>query len=111
MAPRSLTFGEVQAEIGRDAPVGTRVGWYGGGGHFQTIVGWLVADNGTEYIDVSDPIYLDSQIEYSKFASAYQSGGNWTHSYLTMPPPIAVVAMAGGAGHVYKVTDHDALGG
>jgi hypothetical protein len=106
---RSFTFAEVQAEIARDAPLGTRVGWFGGGGHFQTIVGWLVADNGTEYIDVSDPIYLDNQIAFAQFASGYQSGGVWSHSYLTSAPP-AAVAMAGGAAMAFSIADPNALG-
>ena len=106
---RSLRFSEVQAEIGRDAPLGTRVGWFGGGGHFQTIVGWLVADSGVEYIDVSDPIYLDNQVVFSSFASGYQSGGNWTHSYVTrMPAPAAVAAVGAGLG--FEVADPNAIG-
>jgi hypothetical protein len=81
----------------------------GGGGHFQTIVGWLLATSGTEYIDVSDPIYLDNQVAFSSFASGYQSGGNWTHSYITQPPPpmVAVAMAAGGA----VPADPNALGG
>jgi len=106
---RTFTFAEVQTEIARAAPLGTRVGWSGGGGHFQTIVGWLVAGDGTQYVDVSDPIYLDMTIAYSQFVSAYQSSGTWTHSYVTMrPPPSTAHAMAGGA--AYEVFDRDALG-
>jgi hypothetical protein len=86
---RALSFAEIQTEIGKDAPIGSRVGWYGGGGHFQTVVGWLVGEGGTEYIDISDPIYLDAQIEYADFASSYQTGGDWTHSYLTRAPAAA----------------------
>jgi Papain-like cysteine protease AvrRpt2 len=40
---RTLTFAEVQTEIAADAPIGCRVGWYGGGGHFLVIAGWVVA--------------------------------------------------------------------
>jgi len=81
--PRSLSFPEVQTEIGASKPIASRVGWFGGGGHFMTIVGWLVASSGEQYLDIADPIYLNSQIPYNSYASAYQSGGNWTHSYLT----------------------------
>jgi hypothetical protein len=82
-----------------------------GGGHFQTIVGWLVADSGTQYIDVSDPIYLDNQVVFSNFAAGYQSGGSWTHSYITRSPPAALaVATAGGAAAQFQVADLSALG-
>jgi hypothetical protein len=105
---RSFTFAEVQNEIGRAAPLGTRVAWSGGGGHFQTVVGWLVAADGSEYVDVSDPIYLDTNVAFSQFVSAYQSNGVWTHSYVTRSPPPTVAAMAGG--DVPPISDPDALG-
>ena len=112
METRSLTLGEIQAAIQQDSPIGTRVGWFGGGGHFQTIVGWLVADSGIEYIDISDPIYLDSQIVFSEFASAYQGGGTWTHSYLTaQPAPLVAVAMLAGADSRFEPLDRNAIGG
>ena len=84
----SLSFAEIQSEIARNSPVGSRVAWFGGGGHFQAIVGWLVGHGGTKYIDVSDPIYLDTQIAYSEFVASYQSNGVWTHSYLTQPSTV-----------------------
>lgn len=87
-----LSFAALQTEINNSQPVGCRIGWTGGGGHFVAIVGWLAASSGTEYIDISDPIYLDSQIAFANFAGAYQSGGTWTHSYLTI-----AVSAAGGA--------------
>jgi Papain-like cysteine protease AvrRpt2 len=87
MQSRALGFAEVQQEIGNDAPVGARVGWHGGGGHFMAITGWLVGESGDEYIAVSDPIYGETQILFGDYADAYQSGGDWTHSYLTHPPP------------------------
>jgi hypothetical protein len=86
MISATLSFAQIQAEIGRDTPLCTRVRWSGGtAAHFQAIVGWLVGDTGVEYLDVSDPIYLDSQIAFSDFASSYQSGGDWTHTYFTQP--------------------------
>jgi len=86
MVSRSMSFAEVQGEIRLSKPVGSRVGWFGGGGHFMAIVGWLVADSGEQYLDIADPIFLNSQIPYDSYASAYQSGGDWTHSYLTQAP-------------------------
>lgn len=88
MVSSSLAFADIQNEIGNDGPIGARVAWYGGGAHFMVVAGWLVGDTGTEYIDISDPIYLDSQIAYADFASSYQSGGDWTHSYFTQLPQL-----------------------
>ncbi len=109
MEARSFTFSEIQAEIAKSNPVCSRVGWYGGGGHFQAIAGWLIAQSGTEYIDVSDPIYLNTQIAFAQFASHYQSGGTWTHSYVTKPPP-AGAAIAGVAASSLAFRDESAIG-
>jgi hypothetical protein len=92
MQSRRLSFVEVQAEIQASKPVGTRVAWFGNGAHFMAIVGWLVADGGEQYIDIADPIYLDSQIIYNDYASAYKGGGTWTHSYLTQAPQAQAAA-------------------
>ena len=107
MQSRSLSFAEVQTEIGASKPVGSRVGWYGGGGHFMAVVGWLVADSGEQYLDIADPIFLNSQILYSSYASAYQSGGDWTHSYLTQTPQAQ--AALGGNRAALTATARDAL--
>jgi hypothetical protein len=93
---RSLTFSEVQAEIGAKKPIGCRVGWYGGGGHFLVIRGWIVGETGIQYIELSDPIYLNNQIPYADFASSYQFGGDWTHSYLTEAVMVVARAQLGG---------------
>lgn len=103
---RTLTFAEVQTEIGISAPIGTRVGWNGGGGHFQAICGWLVGASGIEYIDITDPIYLGTQIPFSSFAGSYQSGGTWSHSYLTEPPP----PLGGSLVTSLGITDQTAIG-
>ena len=96
MSAGTLTFAQVQNEIAAGTPVGCRVGWYGGGGHFLTIIGWVVGATGTEYIELADPIYLNTQIPYIDFASAYQSGGVWSHTYLTQAVPAQVAAALGG---------------
>jgi hypothetical protein len=102
----SLTFAQVKAEIALGAPIGSRVGWNGGGGHFQVICGWLETASGSEFIDVSDPIYLNTQILFSSFASGYQSGGTWSHSYLTKPPG----ASTGGAVALSQPPDATSIG-
>ena len=94
MIAAPLSFTAVQTEVNGSQPIGCRIGWTGGGGHFVAIVGWLTGSSGTDYIDVSDPIYLDSQIAFANFAGAYQSGGSWTHSYLTIATSAAGGAVA-----------------
>ncbi|HYU25687.1 MAG TPA: papain-like cysteine protease family protein [Thermoanaerobaculia bacterium] len=77
-------FANVVTQIGASRPLGCRIGWQGGGGHFVVIDGYTpgAANN---VITVKDPIYGTSVIPYQTFATAYQGSGSWTHSYLTKP--------------------------
>jgi Papain-like cysteine protease AvrRpt2 len=70
----------LEGEIVRRFPVGVRIGWSGGGGHF-VIVDGATTSNST--IHVEDPIYGTSDIAYSTLASSYQGSGSWTHTYFT----------------------------
>jgi len=78
-APESFTY--VQLEITAQRPVGVRIGWYGGGGHFVAVTGYDDT-NGAQQVDIEDPWYGPSTYDYGSFVSAYQSGaGQWTHTY------------------------------
>ncbi|MDQ0966650.1 hypothetical protein QFZ20_002053 [Flavobacterium sp. W4I14] len=79
---QTLTFNQVEAEINSGKVIGTRVGWYGGGGHFMVIYGCKTI-NGVNYYNIDDPIYGKSEITENAYLSAYQGAGKWTHSYLT----------------------------
>lgn len=84
-----IPFSQVKTEIDAGRPVGTRIGWSGGGGHFMVIYGYsesLVL--GTRYLYIDDPIYGKSFLTYDTFATAYQGSGSWTHSYFTKSQPI-----------------------
>ncbi len=70
----------LEGEIVRRFPVGVRIGWSGGGGHF-VIVDGATTSNST--VHVEDPIYGTSDIAYSTLASSYQGSGSWTHTYFT----------------------------
>ena len=76
------TFAAVRDEIDAGRPVGARIGWSGGGGHFMCIYGysWIV---GQEYFDIDDPIYGKSHVSVADFSSNYQGSGSWTHTYFT----------------------------
>jgi hypothetical protein len=76
------TFQQVRDEIDAGRPVGARVGWSGGGGHFMVIYGYSFVV-GTQYFDIDDPIYGKSHLSVSDFSSNYQGSGTWTHTYFT----------------------------
>ena len=91
----SIAFAGVQAEINGLRPLGCRIQWAGtnNGAHFVALGGWLIAADGSTYVNVCDPLYGTVQKKYDDFASAYVSPGDaWTHSYFT----IGAMAVAGG---------------
>jgi len=77
-----VSFQQVRDEIDAGRPVGTRIGWSGGGGHFMAIYGYSLV-SGVEYFDIDDPIYGKSHLTVADFSSNYQGSGTWTHTYLT----------------------------
>jgi len=85
MTDNSETFQTASGEIDNGRPLCCRIGWRLGSAHFVAIYGWLLGTSGTEYFFVSDPIYGLTRIVRSSFASKYQGGGTWTHSYFVGP--------------------------
>lgn len=77
-----ISYANVKAEIDAGRPVGARVGWSGGGGHFMVIYGYSTAGN-AQYFNIDDPIYGKSTPTVANFSSSYQGSGTWTHSYYT----------------------------
>ncbi|MEU1203697.1 papain-like cysteine protease family protein [Nocardia sp. NPDC005825] len=77
-----LTTAQLGLELAATLPVGTRVGWAGGGGHFMVLRGRFMS-NGVEYVSVADPWYGDSDVTDATYRNAYQGSGTWTHSYKT----------------------------
>lgn len=78
----SVSFQQVKDEIDAGRPVGARIGWSGGGGHFMVIYGYSIVF-GVEYFDIDDPIYGKSHLTVADFSSNYQGSGSWTHTYFT----------------------------
>jgi hypothetical protein len=75
------SISKLRSQLGAGRPVGARVGWAGGGGHFVVISGCL--DDATGILEVRDPIYGTSEISVAAFAASYQGSGSWTHTYFT----------------------------
>jgi hypothetical protein len=82
MMSGQASFQQVRDEIDAGRPVGARIGWGGGGGHFMVIYGYSLV-LGMEYFDIDDPIYGKSHLSVTDFASNYQGSGSWTHTYFT----------------------------
>jgi len=92
----TLIYTAVKAEIDGGRPLGTRIGWAGGGGHFMVIEGYR--DGGaaaTREVAIHDPIYGESQYAYDSYRTAYlgTAGNNWTHSYKTRSHRIRIGAI------------------
>jgi len=81
----TATRPQVMTEVDRRRPLGVRIGWSGGGGHFVAIDGYEedAAERDGGIVEVTDPIYGTSRILYEDLASNYQSSGSWTHTYWT----------------------------
>lgn len=87
MIGHPLEFEQVQAEIGSARPLGIRIGWSGGGGHFIAAIGWSVTATGQRLVTICDPIYGVSELTFEALNLRYRGAGAWTHSYLTGDPP------------------------
>jgi papain like cysteine protease AvrRpt2 len=73
----------VRGEIRGGRPVGTRVGWPDGTGHFIVLEG--CREDGA-YVAVEDPWYGASDLAPEVLTSGYQGTGTWTHTYYTRAP-------------------------
>ena len=71
----------IRSELDAGRPIGIRIGWAGGGGHFVMISGCF--DDATGILEVRDSIYGTSEISIAAFSSGYQGSGSWTHTYYT----------------------------
>lgn len=75
---------DVRREIGRNAPLGCRVGWSHGGGHFVVIAGYEdAADEMRVDVEDPDPFFASSTYLWEEFTNRYRGRGVWTHSYTT----------------------------
>jgi hypothetical protein len=76
----AASFAQVQTAISSSQPLGVRIGWSSGGGHFVAIRGYHSAQ---QMLDVEDPWNGPSQVPYATFSTSYLGTGTWTDSYFT----------------------------
>jgi hypothetical protein len=70
----------IQAEIDAGRPVGVRIGWRGGGGHFVLITGYRALVR-TPLLRVEDPWTGVSELTIGELSTRYKGNGTWTHTY------------------------------
>ena len=75
---------QVDNELAAGNPVGVRIGWSGGGGHFMVLSAYQSALN---RVEVRDPIYGTTVYDYETFRDAYQGSGSWTYTYYLKSAP------------------------
>lgn len=80
IAAGALSFAEITAEVDAREPIGVRIGWRSGGGHFIVIEGYSRADG---LVEVEDPIEGHAQMTYEALVGDYGGAGAWTHTYRT----------------------------
>lgn len=83
----SLPFPQVTSEVSKQKPLGVRIGWAGGGGHFVAVTGYDDSDpvNQLVYVSDPDPGTGPSWVSYNTLVSGYQGSGSWTDCYFTKP--------------------------
>jgi hypothetical protein len=79
---RAASLNEIRAEIDSNRPLGVRIAWSSGGGHFVVVSGYSTSPVG-DMVTIEDPVYGQSILLLSTFTTAYQGSGSWTHSYWT----------------------------
>ena len=81
-----LSLSEIREQINQGAPVGVRIGWKSGGGHFVVITAVGPPDPRGEshtWLRIADPKDpAASYLTYRTLKSRYKGEGSWTHSYL-----------------------------
>jgi hypothetical protein len=78
-----LSFAEIKAQIDVKCPIGVRIEWAGGGGHFVVIDGYSTAEE-LSLCDPADPT-TTIMVDYGIFLTNYLGSGKWTHHYYTKP--------------------------
>lgn len=113
----NLSINDLDTELAKGRPVGTRIGWSGGGGHFMVLAGASVSE---KRVHVHDPIYGDQDYDYDAYCNSYQGSGTWTHTYYTvsflnpaptgglvLPVPFRLISALEGTRLLPIRTEHD----
>jgi hypothetical protein len=78
----ALPWNDLVTEIVANQPIGARIAWNTGGGHFVVIDGFD-SGGGSSMVDVQDPWDGHRLISYQGLCTTYPGSGSWSHSYKT----------------------------
>jgi hypothetical protein len=78
--PAPLSFSQIKLELDAGHPVGVRIEWNDGSGHFVLITGYNETP-GVQRLTIDDPFYDRSRVSYSGFLNRYQGSGAWTGTF------------------------------
>lgn len=98
-------------EIAARRPLGVRIHWRGGGGHFVVLRSWFIGEDDALWYVVEDPAKNGGgtrKMPASKFETAYgsQGRGSWSHTYFVGDP-----GLGGSEGEDGDFHDPEAVGG
>jgi hypothetical protein len=85
--PFSIAPGpSVTGELNAGRPVGVRIQWPEGNGHFLVVDGYREFTVGPPQVHVADPLFQDVYWPYGDLLNNYQfKGGVWTDTFLLQP--------------------------
>ena len=72
--------GVLMNEIDQNRPLGVRIQWSGGGGHFPALTCYLHIIHRFFFVHVEDPLFGPSWYQYNVFRTSYQGSGSWSYS-------------------------------
>lgn len=75
-----VTLNNIVQQLTNHCPVGIRIGWQEGGGHFAVIYG-CKTENGHSTLYIADPLHGTILLSYTDFKKEYAHSGYWTHTY------------------------------
>jgi hypothetical protein len=78
-----ISFAQIRQTIDSGWPIPVRIVWDDnpGNAHFVVITGYAVSQSGVPLVQVDDPFYDRSIVDYSTFVSSYHGAGQWERTY------------------------------
>ena|SRR5581483_1813157 len=78
-----ISFAQIRQTIDSGWPIPVRIVWdeNPANAHFVVISGYAVSGSGGQFVQVDDPFYDRSIVDYDTFVSDYHGAGQWERTY------------------------------